>query len=108
MHAPRLALALALAVTSATLGACRSEPWTDSEKDEAIRTCRSQFGFPPVSVFESQDVSYVRFMCQCEVEWLSERIPHRLFDDRLRANEVNRLLASGGAACLKALRDRGP
>lgn len=104
---PRARTALAL-LGAALLAGCQQEPWTEAERSEAVRTCRSQFGFPPISVFESRDMAYVRFMCQCEVDWLAERVPHRRFEDRLRAAEVNKLLASGGVACLQRLKEQGP
>ena len=87
------------------LSGCPGEPWTDTQRAEAVRLCRDQFGFPPISVFESQDMAYVRFMCQCEVDWIAERVPHRRFEDRLRLDEVNRLLASGGVYCLQQMKD---
>jgi len=84
---------------------CRSEPWTDSERAEGVRLCRGQFGFPPISVFESQDAAYVRFMCQCEVDWIAERVPHRAFENRLQLVEVNRILSAGGVYCLQRMKD---
>jgi hypothetical protein len=98
---PPLALAALLA-----LPGCNTEPWTDSERSEAVRMCRGQFGFPPISVFESDDVAYTRFMCQCEVDWIADRLPHRQFENRLQLNEVNRVLAAGGVYCLARLRER--
>ena len=72
-----------------------------------MRLCRDQFGFPPVSIFETADVAFVRFMCQCEVDWLAERIPHRRFEDRLRVSEVNKLLSTAGVHCLQQLKEQG-
>ena len=86
------------------LPGCSQERWTDSERGEAGRRCRGQFGFPPISVFESQETAYVRFMCQCEVDWMAERVSHRKFEDRLRLDEVNRILQVGGVSCLQQLK----
>jgi hypothetical protein len=95
------------ALLALALPACQQERWTDAQRTEAVRMCRGQFGFPGISVFESQEVTYVRFMCQCEVDWLAERIPHRTFEDRLKASEVSRLLAAGGVSCLQQLKEQG-
>jgi hypothetical protein len=102
----RSGLALLLTLVALT-SACRDEPWTDTERAEASRMCRGQFGFPPISIFESQDAAYVRHMCQCEVDWLSTRIPHRKFEDRLKLIEVNRVLQAGGAYCLQQIEGKG-
>jgi hypothetical protein len=97
-----------LALALLAVAGCTMAPWNDSQQAEAIRMCRSQFGFPPISVFESHEVVFVRKMCQCEVEYLSTRVPHRQFEDRLQANEVNRILQVGGAACLEQLGEHRP
>jgi hypothetical protein len=86
---------------------CKDEAWNDSQRGEAFRLCRSQFGLSAISVFESQEDAYVRFMCQCEVDWIAERVPHRRFEDRLRLVEVNRILQAGGVYCLQRMKDRG-
>jgi len=82
---------------------CSQEPWSDTQQGEAIRMCRAQFGFPPISIFESQDASFTRRLCECEVEYLSTRVPYRTLQDRLRTSEVNRVLQVGGAHCLEKL-----
>ena len=100
--APRRLAPLALLLA---LAGCQLEPWTDSQRAEAVRMCRGQFGFPPISVFESQDMTYVRVMCDCEVDWIAARVSHRKFEDRLRLDEVNRVLQAGGVACLQKLKE---
>jgi hypothetical protein len=86
---------------------CTDESWTDTQRGEAFRLCRGQFGLTAISVFESQEDAYVRFMCQCEVDWIAERVPHRKFEDRLRLTEVNRILQAGGVYCLQKMKDKG-
>ena len=97
-----LAASLGLLLLTA---ACQADPWTDSQRAEAVRMCRGQFGFPPISVFESADAAYIRFMCQCEVDWIADRVPHRQFENRLQLNEVNRVLQTGGVYCLQQMKN---
>jgi hypothetical protein len=104
MLRPRLGLAILLLFLAP---GCPEERWTDAQRAEATRMCRGQFGFPPISIFESQDAAYVRHMCQCEVDWLSTRVSHRKFEDRLRLVEVNRILQAGGAYCLQQIEGKG-
>ena len=89
------------------LPACGSPPWTAGEKEEAFRLCRAEVGFPPISVFNESGPGFGTFMCQCEVDYLADRVPHVRFNKALHVAEVNRVLSNGRTACLFDYRNGG-
>lgn len=84
--------------------ACSVPPWSRGQVDEAYRLCRAEVGFPPISVFQESGAGFGTFMCQCEVSYLSSRVPHEEFGSGLYLDKVNRVLFNGRTACMARYR----
>lgn len=89
------------------LPACGGPPWTAGEKEEAFRLCRAEVGFPPISVFNESGPGFGTFMCQCEVDYLADRVPHARFTSALYLSDVNKVLSAGRTECLYEYRNGG-